>query len=455
MACTSCATNDTTGTPKGCQNHGSCATGSCNKLTVFDWLANITLPAGQKPFNAVEVRFKNSRKEFYYNSENLPLTAGQVIAVEASPGHDIGIVSLAGELVKVQMKKKNEKTPIEELPKIYRIANQKDIAVWQSCREKEETIKVKARELAIRLGLQMKISDIEYQGDGSKLTFYYTAETRVDFRQLIKDFARDFQVRIEMKQIGFRQEASRLGGIGSCGRELCCSTWLTDFRSVNTNAARYQQLSLNPLKLAGQCGKLKCCLNYELDAYLDALKDFPPFDTVLRTSKAKAICQKQDIFKGVMWFSVEGQMEWVALPIAEVKNILELNKKGETVEQLEDYAIETPKSEKIVELSAINQDSLTRFDRPKRNNSSNRNKNNNRRPNQAKKEDQPSVEGQTKSKTPQNNRPQNKQNPNNNQPQKNQENTPNNNKPPFKPINRNNRRPNKPRPNNNKNEDNS
>ena len=199
MACTSCATSDNNSTPKGCQNQGSCATGNCNKLTVFDWLANVSLPSGQKPFDVVEIRFKNSRKEFYRNTENLPLTPGQVVSVESSSGHDVGVVSLTGELVRVQMKKKNEKTPIDQLPKIYRIANQKDIAVWQNCREKEETIKVKAREHAIRQGLQMKISDIEYQGDASKITFYYTSETRVDFRMLIKDFARDFQVRIEMK----------------------------------------------------------------------------------------------------------------------------------------------------------------------------------------------------------------------------------------------------------------
>jgi cell fate regulator YaaT (PSP1 superfamily) len=445
MACTSCATNDTTGTPKGCQNQGSCATGNCNKLTVFDWLENISLPAGQKPFDVVEVRFKNSRKEFYRNHDNMPLTPGQVIAVEASGGHDIGIVSLTGELVRVQMKKKNEKTPINELLKIYRIANQKDIAVWQSCREKEETIKVKARQLAIRLGLQMKISDIEYQGDGSKITFYYTSETRIDFRQLIKDFARDFQSRIEMKQIGFRQEASRLGGIGSCGRELCCSTWLTDFRTVNTNAARYQQLSLNPLKLAGQCGKLKCCLNYELDAYMDALKDFPPFDTVLKTVKGKAICQKQDIFKSTMWFSVEGQMEWVPLHINDVKVVLNMNKNNEVVEQLEDYAVEIPKVEKVIELSAINQDSLTRFDRPKRQQSNNKNKNFKKPFQNKEKQAVGSVETRTfKPKPSQSQKESQSQNQPNkqSQPQKQTSNQPSNNqKKKFKPFNKNNQKP--------------
>jgi cell fate regulator YaaT (PSP1 superfamily) len=297
MACTSCSTS-TGGAPKGCKNNGTCGTDSCNKLTVFDWLANMSLPNGEAPFDCVEVRFKNGRKEFYRNTEKLSLSIGDIVATEASPGHDIGIVTLTGELVKIQMKKKGVAVTSPEIAKIYRKASQKDIDIWSASRDKEEGMKVRARELAIAQKLEMKISDIEFQGDGSKATFYYTANDRVDFRLLIKDFAKDFSTRIEMKQVGFRQEASRLGGIGSCGRELCCSTWLTDFRSVNTSAARYQQLSLNPQKLAGQCGKLKCCLNYELDTYLDALQGFPDFDTKLQTEKGMAICQKQDIFKG-------------------------------------------------------------------------------------------------------------------------------------------------------------
>ncbi|HEY0091914.1 MAG TPA: regulatory iron-sulfur-containing complex subunit RicT, partial [Flavobacterium sp.] len=290
MACTSCSTSDG-GAPKGCKNNGTCGTDSCNKLTVFDWLSNMSMPTGEAPFDCVEVRFKNGRKEFYRNTEKLTLSIGDIVATEASPGHDIGIVTLTGELVKIQMKKKgvNHKSP--DICKIYRKASQKDIDIWSNARDKEDAMKVKAREFAIALKLQMKISDIEFQGDGSKATFYYTAEDRIDFRQLIKEFAREFSTRIEMKQVGFRQEASRLGGIGSCGRELCCSTWLTDFRSVNTSAARYQQLSLNPQKLAGQCGKLKCCLNYELDTYMDALQGFPDFETKLVTEKGEAICQ--------------------------------------------------------------------------------------------------------------------------------------------------------------------
>ena len=271
MACTSCSTTDG-GAPKGCKNNGTCGTDSCNKLTVFDWLSNMSLPNGDAPFDCVEVRFKNGRKEFYRNTEKLTLSMGDIVATVASPGHDIGIVTLTGELVKIQMKKKGANYLGNEIPKIYRKASQKDIDIWSTARDKEEPMKVRARELAIAQKLEMKISDIEFQGDGSKATFYYTANDRIDFRALIKDFAKEFSTRIEMKQVGFRQEAARLGGIGSCGRELCCSTWLTDFRSVNTSAARYQQLSLNPQKLAGQCGKLKCCLNYELDTYMDALK---------------------------------------------------------------------------------------------------------------------------------------------------------------------------------------
>lgn len=367
MACTNCSTGSKDGTPRGCKNNGTCGTDSCNKLTVFDWLSNMSLPGGEAPFDCVEIRFKNGRKEFYRNTEKLTLSIGDIVATEASPGHDIGIVTLTGELVKVQMKKKGTKDNAE-IGKIYRKASQKDIDIWSAARDKEEPMKVIARELAIKLKLQMKISDIEFQGDGSKATFYYTAEDRVDFRQLIKDFAREFSTRIEMKQVGFRQEASRLGGIGSCGRELCCSTWLTDFRSVNTSAARYQQLSLNPQKLAGQCGKLKCCLNYELDTYLDALKGLPDMDTKIYTEKGDAICQKIDIFKGLMWFAYTNNMaHWHVIEAAQVKEMIAINKQKERVSAIEDYAVEVaaPEVEKTFQ-NAMGQDSLTRFDTPKK-----------------------------------------------------------------------------------------
>ncbi|PTX60368.1 cell fate regulator YaaT (PSP1 superfamily) [Kordia periserrulae] len=369
MSCNSCSTSKD-GQPRGCKNNGTCGTDSCNKLTVFNWLSNMSLPSNQKPFDCVEVRFKNSRKHFYRNTENLSLSIGDIVATEASPGHDVGIVTLTGELVRVQMRKKKINTESEEIKKVYRKASQKDIDVWSRARDREEGIKKRSRELAIALGLQMKISDVEFQGDASKATFYYTAEDRVDFRQLIKDMAKAFNIRIEMRQIGFRQEAARLGGIGSCGRELCCSTWLTDFRSVNTAAARYQQLSLNPQKLAGQCGKLKCCLNFELDAYLEALQQFPKSDVKLYTEKGTAVCQKTDIFKGYIWYAYEGEwMNWHKLTTDQANEIIELNKKKEKVISLEEYALDLIEEDTKTNFeNVVGQDSLTRFDKkPTRN----------------------------------------------------------------------------------------
>ncbi|WGK65754.1 PSP1 domain-containing protein [Croceiramulus getboli] len=365
MACSSCGT-DKNGQPKGCKNNGTCGTDGCNKLTVFDWLANMELPDGQEPFDFVEVRFKNSRKEFFKNEDKLTLSMGDLVATQAPSGHDIGMVTLTGELVRVQMKRKKAPTEGEEVMKIYRKATQRDIDIWQKVRDREAAIQVKARQIAIRLNLKMKISDVEFQGDGSKATFYYTADSRVDFRQLIKEYAHEFRTRIEMRQIGLRQEAARLGGIGSCGRELCCSTWLTDFRSVNTSAARYQQLSLNPQKLAGQCGKLKCCLNYELDAYLDALQDFPKTETKLYTEKGTAICQKIDIFQGFLWYAYEGEwMNWHKLTTEQANEVIAANKKKDPVPSLEMYAQSNVQDTKIDFENVVGQDSLTRFDRPK------------------------------------------------------------------------------------------
>ena len=366
MACASCTSSD--GSPRGCKNNGTCGTDSCNKLTVFDWLANMQLPSGQAPYDLVEVRFKNSRKEYFRNTEGLPLKIGDIVATEAKSGHDIGQVTLTGELVRFQLKKKKIKEESETFSKIYRIANQNDIDKWQAARDREAEVQKRAREMAIFLRLEMKISDVEFQGDGSKATFYYTAESRVDFRQLIKDMAQAFSVRIEMRQIGLRQEASRLGGVGSCGRELCCSTWLTDFRSVSTAAARYQQLSLNPQKLAGQCGKLKCCLNFELDAYRKALKNFPRTETKLHTEKGIAVCQKVDIFKGHMWYAYKGEwMNWHLLSNEQANEIIRMNKANEPVASLEDFVLDLPvKNEEKVFENVVGQDSLNRFDRPKR-----------------------------------------------------------------------------------------
>ena len=363
MACTNCSTKSDSSIPKGCGSKGTCGTDSCNKLNVFDWLSNMKYPSGFEAFDIVEIRFKNGRKDFYKNTERLSLSIGDVVATESSPGHDVGTITLTGELVRVQMKKKKVDAKGEFL-RIYRKATQKDLDLWQEVRSKEEAVRMRAREIAIQLSLEMKISDVEFQGDGSKATFYYTASDRVDFRQLIKEYAKEFNIRIEMKQVGFRQEASRLGGIGSCGRELCCSTWLTDFRSVNTSAARYQQLSLNPQKLAGQCGKLKCCLNYELDTYLDALKDLPDIDTKLSTQKGIVYCQKLDIFKRVLWFAYpENSANWYKIGVDQVKEILALNAAGEKIDNIEDYVFET--EEKKIQ-NVIDEDSLARFDQPKR-----------------------------------------------------------------------------------------
>ena len=382
MSCTSCSSS-INGLPLGCKNNGACASGSCDKLTVFDWLANMALPGNQKPFDVVEVRFKNGRKHFYRNAKNLQICIGDVVAVETSPGHDIGVVSLTGELVKVQMRKKKVSLEKEELQSIYRKASKKDVEIWINARGRETEVQKKSRLIITRLGLKMKLSDVEFQGDGNKATFYYTAEDRVDFRQLIRELAGTFSLRIEMKQVGLRQEAARLGGIGSCGRELCCSTWLTDFRSVSTSAARYQQLSLNPQKLAGQCGKLKCCLNYELDSYIDALKSFPKTNIWLQTEKGPAIFQKMDIFKGWVWYAYkENPMVWQKLTIEQANQILEMNSNDTKVPGLEEYAMELELE--VVETSnftdGVGQDSLTRFDRPKykkNKNKGNRNRNRN------------------------------------------------------------------------------
>lgn len=390
MGCGGCSSGrgcstTTDGLPKGCKNNGSCGTGGCNKLNVFDWLSNMELPQGQAAFDCVEVRFKNSRKEFYRNVNGLSLVIGELVATEASPGHDIGAVSATGEIARLQMKKHRLSPTSTDIRKIYRKAKPNDVAKWKEAQELETNTMYKARTMALELKLDMKISDVEYQGDKTKAIFYYTAEERVDFRELIKRMATEFRVRIEMKQIGARQEASRLGGIGSCGRELCCSTWLTDFRSVTTSAARYQQLSLNPLKLAGQCGKLKCCLNYELDSYLDAIKDFPEANASLQSQQGKAFHQKTDIFRRLMWYAYPEQPDkFIPVPVDRVKEILAMNKDGKTppelIETMEKPVVRQPDYENVV-----GQDSLTRFDKKKnpRNKGSggnNRNKNR-RRPN--------------------------------------------------------------------------
>ena len=367
MSCSSCSSTKN-GSPRGCQNNGTCGSDSCNKLTVFDWLENMHPPQGEEDCSFVEVRFKNSRKEFFRFPKELKPQAGSLVITKVDRGYDLGTVTLAGALVAVQMKRKKIKAESDKIGTILRLANQEEIDVWHASRAKEAEVQKRARELAIALKLNMKLSDVEFQGDGKKATFYYTADKRVDFRQLIKDMARAFSIRIEMRQIGLREEASRLGGVGSCGRELCCSTWLTDFRSVNIAAARYQQLSLNPQKLAGQCGRLKCCLNYELEVYRSALKAFPKAEVKLQTEKGIGVFQKMDIFKGLIWYAYKGEWTtWHKLTVSAVKEIIEKNKANQKVPSMEAYVEEEVKEEKNKLFdSGVGQDSLKRFDPPRR-----------------------------------------------------------------------------------------
>lgn len=395
------------------------------------------LPSGQAVCDIVEIRFKNSRKGFYRNVNALQLNVGDVVAVEATGGHDIGVISISGELVRLQMKKRNVKSDSEEIKKVYRKAKQVDIEKWQEAQGLEQETMYRARTCAVKLNLQMKISDVEYQGDRTKAVFYYTAEDRVDFRELIKVLADEFKVRIEMRQIGARQEAGRLGAIGSCGRELCCSTWLTDFRSVSTSAARYQQLSLNPLKLAGQCGKLKCCLNFELDSYMDALHDFPEVNNVkLETERGRAFHQKTDIFRRTMFFSYTHEPDnFIPLPVARVKEIMEMNKNSVKPDDL--LIKMTPKviEKKPDYENVVGQDSLTRFDKSKKPKSKSKKRNGPPNPNKPAGAANPNANKNVGGPNP------NKPNPANAPNTPNRPNNPNN---PNRPNN------NRPRPNNNR-----
>jgi cell fate regulator YaaT (PSP1 superfamily) len=362
----------------GCKSNGTCGTSGCNKLNVYDWLAGMQLPENQKPFNIIEVQFKGTRKEYFRNTEYLPVRSGDMVAVEGTPGHDIGTVTLTGELVKLQLNKHKLNYDSAEIRQMYRVARSADIEKYNSIRAQEVKTMYKARVIAGELGLKMKLSDVEYQGDGKKAIFYYSAEERVDFRELIKRLAVEFHIRIEMKQIGLRQEAGRLGGIGVCGRELCCSTWLTDFKVVSTSAARYQNLAINPVKLAGQCGKLKCCLNYELESYMDALRDIPDSSINLFTEKGKAIHRKTDIFRRFMWYEIIPQLpegekyfsnadNWIMLSVDRVKEIIALNKTNQKPADLKD---ENEEEEVVIAQpdysDVVGQDSITRLDHKKK-----------------------------------------------------------------------------------------
>ena len=354
----------------GCSNCSTCDVSEsrgCGTSSVFDWLYQIDGPKTDNT-NLLEVQFKGDRKDFYINSEDIKIKHGDWVAVQGDKsGHDIGKITMIGELVALQMQRKKidrEKTPLK---KLYRLASETDKEKWRSAVETEGVILEKAKRIIQEANLEMKLSDVEFQGDKSKATFYYTAEKRVDFRQLIREYSRQFGVRIEMRQIGVRQESAKIGGIGSCGRELCCSTWMTEFSSVSTGAARYQQLSINPQKISGQCGRLKCCLNFELDGYTEALKDFPSSKAQLKTKIGTAKFVKLDVFKGAMYYFVaeSPSADLIEISIEGVKKIIEINKKGDLPETFEDFIVDHPVSELNFK-DASGQDNITRFDKKKK-----------------------------------------------------------------------------------------
>ncbi len=324
MGCSTCGVTEGESVA-GCNSNGGCASGGCNKLNTFDWLSNMEPPAHIR-FDILEVRFKNGRKEFFRLPENEVFHTGDAVIVDVPNGHHLGHISLQGELVRLQIRKKQYDE--NEIRRIYRLATPADIEKFRKVKNRELPTLYRTREIIHDLKLEMKLTDVEYQADNSKATFYYSADDRVDFRELIKILAAEFKIRVEMRQISLRQEAGRLGGIGSCGRELCCSTWLSEFKSVSTQAARYQNLSLNPTKLSGQCGRLKCCLNYELETYMDALEDIPEIDKPLLTEHGPARLQKTDIFRKILWFGFDEESAWYPLEVDRVKEILAMNAKG-------------------------------------------------------------------------------------------------------------------------------
>lgn len=341
MGCLGCSTGIENGKPGGCKSNGGCGTGGCNRMNTYDWISTMDIEDAD-PFELVEISFKNgSRKGFYKNEGNNRAITGDTVVVETGTGFDIGKVSLSGELVRLQMKKKR----VDEEAIMYgiiRIANERDMERLNEARRQENKTMVRARAIARTLSLDMKIGDVEYQGDKRKATFYYTADGRVDFRELIRHFAKEFRVKIEMRQIGARQESARIGGLGSCGRELCCSTWLSDFKSVSTAAARYQNLAINQSKLSGQCGRLKCCLNYELDSYLDALDSFPKHAEKIATDLGTATLIKTDIFKGLLFYAYQNENyrgRIVSLTVSQVKELLQRQKSGEKIRDLSELQI--------------------------------------------------------------------------------------------------------------------
>lgn len=372
--CSTCSTlTAADGSIKGCKRNGGCDNGGCNKMNVFDWLSNMDMPLAQR-FDVIEVRFKNGRKDFFRNTHQLDLFPGDAVVVDVPNGHHIGYISLQGELVRLQMLKKGVENN-DDVRGIYRLASEKDLEKFESVQKRENPTLYRTREIIRDLKLGMKLTDIEFQADNTKATFYYSADDRVDFRELIKILAGEFKIRVEMRQISLRQEAGRLGGIGSCGRELCCSTWLSEFKSVSTSAARYQNLSLNPSKLSGQCGRLKCCLNYELETYMEALQDIPEVEKGLLTEKGEARLQKTDIFRKIMWFGYENENAWIPVSASRVSEIKELNKEGKKPDTLLEDSVGGEKTES----QSLNSD-LERMDKKYKGKPKKKNKRKKRRP---------------------------------------------------------------------------
>ncbi len=398
MGCGSCSSSKDGGKPGGCKSNGGCSTGGCNRLNVHDWLLNLPYSDPESTCKVIEVSFKQgSRKEFFRNTSSQYFDKGDYVSVEGVSGFDVGEVSLTGELIRLQLKKKGVDEFSPEIKKILRRSTERDIETYKISKSREKEILARSRAIARSLNLQLKLSEVEIQADGKKGTFFYTADDRVDFREMIKAYATDFKIKVEMRQIGIRQEAAKVGGIGSCGRELCCSTWLTEFKSVNTTAARYQNLSINQTKLSGQCGRLKCCLNYELDTYLDALQNFPDNGETLDTAMGTAHLIKKDIFKNLMWYILPNNSKHFPLTIERVKEIKKLNAQGQKVDELQ--PVEITGKQKDVEpafadlVGQISLQTLEKNDRRKRdqergnnNRGGNQSRGNERGPNQGQRE---------------------------------------------------------------------
>jgi cell fate regulator YaaT (PSP1 superfamily) len=388
MSCTSCST----GKPGGCKSNGGCSTGGCNRMNVHDWLANLPFSDPESDCRIIEVSFnQGSRKDFYRNNSMQIFEKGDIVSVEGVSGFDVGTVSITGELVRLQLKKRGLKEDSAEIKKVLRRATDSDIIKWKETKAREHEVLIRSRAIARQLKVDLKMAEVEIQADSRKATFFYIADDRVDFRELIKIYASEFRVKVEMKQIGARQEAGKVGGIGSCGRELCCSTWLTDFKSVNTNAARYQNLSINQTKLSGQCGRLKCCLNYELDTYLDALQHFPDDAEIIEVAKGRAFLIKKDIFRNLMWYSLPDSTKHYPLSIESVKKIQEQNRQGIKPEALETVEIVSGKLKEVEPefVDVVGHITLKSLEKNSRNRRDNNRNKSSRSPNQQQKQKPP------------------------------------------------------------------